>query len=52
MCSSDLSRQEIEEKFDRNAAFGGWPAEKRKAFLAFARRVFDGGKVELSAFRG
>ena len=47
-----LSRQEIEEKFDRNAAFGGWPAEKRKAFVTFARRVFDGGKVDLSPFRG
>ncbi len=46
-----LSRQEIEEKFDRNAAFGGWPANRRRAFIEFARRVFDGGKVSLSEFR-
>lgn len=46
-----LSKQEIEGKFERNAAFGGWPPEKRKSFVAFARRVFDGGKVDLSAFR-
>jgi len=47
-----LSRQEIEEKFDRNAAFGGWPADKRKAFITFARHFFDDGKVDLSPFRG
>jgi 2-methylcitrate dehydratase PrpD len=47
-----LSRQEIEEKFDRNAAFGGWPATRRRAFIDFARRVFDGGTVSLSEFRG
>jgi 2-methylcitrate dehydratase PrpD len=46
-----LSRQEIEEKFRRNAAFGGWPAEKSQAFLAFAGRAFD-GKIDLKPFRG
>lgn len=46
-----LTRAEIEAKFDGNAAFGGWPAEKRKAFVAFAARVFDGGKVDLMPFR-
>jgi 2-methylcitrate dehydratase PrpD len=47
-----LSRQEIEEKFDRNAAFGGWPANRRRSFIEFSRRVFDGGKVSLGEFRG
>ena len=46
-----LSRQEIEEKFDRNAAFGGWPANRRRAFIEFARRAFDGGRVSLAEFR-
>lgn len=47
-----LSRAEIEAKFDGNAAFGGWPPDKRRAFLAFAQRVFDAGAVDLKPFRG
>lgn len=47
-----LSRAEIEAKFDGNAAFGGWAPQTRSAFLAFARRVFDGGPVDLAPFRG
>ncbi|MBM3597933.1 MAG: MmgE/PrpD family protein [Alphaproteobacteria bacterium] len=46
-----LSRQEIEEKFRRNAAFGGWPKDKTQAFLAYAARAFD-GKIDLKPFRG
>ncbi|MBM3571495.1 MAG: MmgE/PrpD family protein [Alphaproteobacteria bacterium] len=46
-----LSRVEIEEKFRRNATFGGWPEARARAFLDFAGRAFD-GQMELKAFRG
>jgi 2-methylcitrate dehydratase PrpD len=46
-----LPRAEIEDKFDRNAAFGGWSPGQRRTFLAFARGAFDGGPIDLKAFR-
>jgi 2-methylcitrate dehydratase PrpD len=45
-----LTRADIEEKFRLNCAYGGWPAERADAFLAFARRAFDSG-IDLAAFR-
>jgi 2-methylcitrate dehydratase PrpD len=47
-----LSRADIEEKFRLNCAYGGWPAAKAQAFLAFAQGVFAGGAVSLTPFRG
>ena len=46
-----LSRGEIEEKFKRNAAFGGWPTDRAAAFLKFAARAFD-GPIDLKPFQG
>jgi 2-methylcitrate dehydratase PrpD len=46
-----LSREDIEAKFRGNAAFGGWDAKRADAFLAFARRAFD-GPLDLAPFRG
>lgn len=46
-----LARDEIEDKFRRNAAYGGWDAARAERFLAFARSAFD-GPIDLSAFRG
>jgi 2-methylcitrate dehydratase PrpD len=47
-----LSRADIEEKFRLNCAYGGWPAERAEAFLAFARKAFEGKAVSLTPFRG
>jgi 2-methylcitrate dehydratase PrpD len=46
-----LSRAEIEEKFLANCERGGWPAARSRAWLAFARRAFD-GPIDLTPFRG
>ena len=46
-----LSRADLEEKFRLNCAYGGWGAGQAEKFLAFARRAFDGGPIDLSAFR-
>jgi 2-methylcitrate dehydratase PrpD len=45
-----LERADIEEKFRLNCAYGGWPAKRADAFLAFARRAFD-SRIDLAAFR-
>lgn len=47
-----LSQAEIEAKFEGNAAFGGWAPDTRRAFLNYTRRAFDGGPIDLAAFRG
>lgn len=44
-----LSRADIEEKFLRNCAHGGWSAERAKAFLAFARTAFDTPEIGVRA---
>jgi 2-methylcitrate dehydratase PrpD len=46
-----LSRAELEEKFRGNCAYGGWSAGEAQRFLAWARQVFEAGRVELAAFR-
>jgi 2-methylcitrate dehydratase PrpD len=46
-----LTRAEIEEKFRGNCAYGGWDVARTEAWLAFARRAFDGG-IDLTPFRG
>jgi 2-methylcitrate dehydratase PrpD len=45
-----LTRADIEEKFRLNCAYGGWPAKRTEAFLAFAKRAFD-SRIDLSPFR-
>lgn len=46
-----LTRAEIDEKFRRNCAFGGWPQARAEQFLQHAARMFDGA-IDLSPFRG
>jgi 2-methylcitrate dehydratase PrpD len=46
-----LTRADIEEKFRLNCAYGRWPAERAEKLLAFARRAFEGGAMDLSGFR-
>jgi 2-methylcitrate dehydratase PrpD len=46
-----LGRAEIEEKFRRNAAHGGWDPARAERFLAFVRSAFD-GPIDLTPFRG
>jgi 2-methylcitrate dehydratase PrpD len=45
-----LSREDLEEKFRLNCAYGGWPAPRARQFLDFARTGFS-GPVDLSEFR-
>ena len=45
-----LTRAELEEKFRLNCTHGGWPRERGKQFLGFAKKAFDTG-VELAQFR-
>ena len=45
-----LSRQEIQNKFKNNAAYGGWPVELAEKFLTFSEKAFDGA-LDLSPFR-
>ena len=47
-----LTRADIEEKFRLNCAYGRWAPEKAERFLAWAKGAFDGGRIELSEFRG
>jgi len=47
-----LSRADIEEKLRANCNYGGWPAERAEAWLAWARAAFDAAAVELKTFRG
>lgn len=46
-----LSRAEIEEKFRRNAEFGGWAKDRSDAFLQSVPTLFD-GPLDLSLLRG
>jgi 2-methylcitrate dehydratase PrpD len=46
-----LTRAGVEEKFRLNCAYGGWEKAKAGMFLARAKTAFDGGRVELAAFR-
>jgi 2-methylcitrate dehydratase PrpD len=46
-----LTRPDIEEKFRANCARGGWSVERAEAWLALARRAFD-GPIDLTPFRG
>jgi 2-methylcitrate dehydratase PrpD len=46
-----LSRADIEEKFRRNCAHGGWPNERTQSLLQWAKKAFD-HKIDLTDFRG
>jgi 2-methylcitrate dehydratase PrpD len=46
-----LSRADIEEKFRRNCAHGGWPRERTESLLRWAGKAFD-HKIDLTNFRG
>jgi 2-methylcitrate dehydratase PrpD len=46
-----LSRADVEEKFRGNCAYGGWSAEQAGRFLAWAKKAFDAGSIDLSSFR-
>jgi hypothetical protein len=46
-----LTREEIEDKFRRNVAFGGWDKTRADAFLAAVPKLFD-GPLDLSLLRG
>jgi 2-methylcitrate dehydratase PrpD len=45
-----LSRADLEEKFRRNCAHGGWPEALAGEFLRYVQSAFD-NPVDLSAFR-
>ncbi|MGZ8212362.1 MAG: hypothetical protein ACXWUH_17805, partial [Burkholderiales bacterium] len=45
-----LTRNEIEDKFRRNAIFGGWSNERAEAFLEAVPRFFD-APLDLSFLR-
>ena len=45
-----LSREEIEDKFRRNAEFGGWNRQRADAFLKGAPTLFD-GPLDLRTWR-
>ncbi len=45
-----LTRSELEEKFARNAAVGGWSASRIDAFRSFVPTAFD-NPIDLSGFR-
>lgn len=46
-----LTREDIEEKFRLNCAYGGWGKERAETFLAWAKTAFDAGRIDLTAFR-
>ena len=46
-----LTRDEIEDKFRRNAEFGGWTKDRADAFLKSIPKFFD-GPLDLSILRG
>src|SRR6266404_3482388 len=46
-----LSRADIEEKFRRNCAHGGWPQARTEIFLQWAGKAFD-HKIDLTNLRG
>jgi 2-methylcitrate dehydratase PrpD len=45
-----LSREDIEQKFRGNVAYGGWSDARASQFLQSAQSLFD-GKLDLSPFR-
>jgi 2-methylcitrate dehydratase PrpD len=45
-----LSRADIEEKFRRNCAHGGWPQARTEGLLQWAKKAFD-HKIDLTNFR-
>ncbi len=45
-----LVRADLEEKFRRNCAYGGWSVAQAERFLGFARSAFD-SEIDLSPFR-
>jgi hypothetical protein len=47
-----LTREDIEEKFRLNCAYGGWGKEKAEGFLKWAKGAFDAQTIDLSEFRG
>jgi 2-methylcitrate dehydratase PrpD len=47
-----LSRDEIEAKFASNARVGGWPQERARAALEWARGLWDQPSVSLEPLRG
>jgi len=47
-----LPRADIEAKFLRNVAHGGWNAARARDFLRHASNAFDGATVDLSTCRG
>jgi 2-methylcitrate dehydratase PrpD len=49
--SEPLTRQDIEEKFVRNARHGGWAAERIDAALKLTGALYD-GPVDLSVLHG
>lgn len=49
--SEPLTRQDIEEKFVRNARHGGWAAERIDAALKLTGALYD-GPVDLSVLQG
>ena len=46
-----LTRDEIEDKFRRNAEFGGWTKDRAAAFLERVPKFFD-GPLDLTTLRG
>jgi len=42
-----LSRADLEDKFRRNCAYGGWSAAQAEAFLAFAKRALDAPLIRM-----
>ena len=47
-----LSREDLEEKFRGNCAYGEWDGPRTDAWLEFARTAFDARTIDLKEFRG
>jgi 2-methylcitrate dehydratase PrpD len=45
-----LPRAELDHKFTRNVAYGGWPTERGEALRRFAQNIFN-GPIDLREFR-
>jgi len=46
-----LTREDIEEKFRLNCAYGGWDMAKARQLLEWAKGAFEGARIDLAAFR-
>ena len=46
-----LTREDIEEKFRLNCAYGGWDKANARQLLEWAKGAFEGARVDLAAFR-